>query len=202
MIAALDISTRTGWCCGRVGANAQPAGGVYALGKMKDADGHLQLGMLNSSLMQCVQDMIAEFMPDLVVFETPLVRADTAMRMLYYLAGAVETVCYEMGVTCREVAATTARKMILGHGGFNKPVLGKGKDVWRGQRGKGGRIDPKLPKVRVHVGDPKEEVMLWCRGQGYDVVDDNMADAILLHRYACLMSRARVTAGNASLGVL
>ena len=202
MIASLDISTRTGWCCGRVGANAQPTGGVWTLGKLKDADGHLQLGMLNSSLMSCVQDMIAEFMPDLVVFEAPISRAQTTDRMLKYLCGAVETVCYEMGVMCREVSSFDARKLIIGRGSFQKPFKGAGVEKWRGQRGKGNKIDPKLPKVRMLVGDAKQEVAIYMQSIGWSGEDDNHLDALLLWRFASALSRARVTAGNASLGVL
>lgn len=189
MIASLDISTRTGWCCGRVGANGQPAGGVWILGKMKDDQGHLQLGMLNSCLMQSVQDMIEEFEPDLVVFEAPISRAQTTDRMLKYLCGAVETVCYEAAVTCREVSSFDARKRILGQGSFPKPMKGNG--VWkaRGQRGKNRKIDPKLPKVQVLVGDAKEEVAIFMQSIGWAGEDDNHLDALLLHRYACAVTR-------------
>lgn len=185
VIAALDLSLTTGWCVGAPLANAPPAGGVWKLGKMRDKYGS-RLGEIGSSLMRCVEDLIAAHRPALVVFEAPIGKVQTTARLFHSLGEAVEIACYEAGVPCREEAPHTVRKLVLGRGMFPKPMAGQGRMVLRTVKGE---------KVRELRGDPKEEVMLWCRREGLAFVDDNHADALLLHRYACILARSRVTAG-------
>lgn len=168
-ILALDISSKTGWCCGRPCANEQPAGGVWRLGRMKDAQGRLQLGYLNSCIMAQMEAVIEEHQPEMVVFEQPIVKQQTTARMLTYLAGAVETACFENGrIPCYEAAAPTARKHMLG--------FSRKKNV-----------------------DIKAAVMAWCRARGLDYVDDNHADALLLWHYACEITLSKVVADRASI---
>ena len=186
VIAALDLWLTTGWCVGAPLANAPPIGGVWKLGKMRDKAGIGRMGEIGSSLMRCVEELIAAHKPALVVFEAPIGKAQTTARLFHSLGAAVEIACFEAGVPCREEAPHTARKLVLGRGMFPKPMAGHGRMVLREVKGQ---------KVHELRGDPKEEVMLWCRREGLAFVDDNHADALALHRYACILARSRVTAG-------
>ena len=168
-VCALDISTKTGWVCGHHGRNTPPAGGVWELGRMKDSSGHLQLGRLNSCMMQAMDELIKKYQPSMVVFETPIMKAQTTDRMLKYLAGAVETACYENGrIPVFEAAAPTARKAVLGF------ARQQGKDI-------------------------KVAVMAWCKAQGLAYADNNHADALLLWTYAGKVLRERAAKPEALL---
>lgn len=45
---------------------------------------------------------------------------------------------------------------------------------------------------------PKEQIVQWCRDQGWSPPDDNAADALALLRYRHILARSTVMAGNAA----
>ena len=188
-ILTFDISLSTGWTYGHPAEENNIAGGVYALGKIYNPKSHAQqLGMLARDLLNFTESLLYEFAPYRVVFESPISKAQTTDRLLKYLCAAVEIACHDAGVRCFEVGAPTARALVLGRGTFQKPLRGQGKTVLRAPRGKN-------IKVPMLVGDAKEEVALWCAEAGYQPVDHNHGDSIVLWRYALAMSRSKASAG-------
>ena len=159
-ILALDLSLTTGWAYGVSRAN-RPSCGLWLLGRMD------HLGRVNSGLAQCLEDAISLHQPSLVIFEAPIVKQQTTARALIYLCGVVELICYERSVDCREAAAPTARKLVLGRGSFREERAGK------------------------MVSNNKSVVTEWATAQGWDPPDHNAADARVLWQYACLMRAGR-----------
>jgi hypothetical protein len=191
-ILTLDISLSTGWTYAHPADERNLAGGVWKLGTIYEKKTHAQqLGMLARALLNHIETALYEYAPARVVFESPISKAQTTDRLLKYLCAAVEIACFDAGVRCFEVAAPTARALVLGRGTFQKPLRGQGKVVMRAPRGK-------TEKQSMVVGDAKEEVALWCQEFGYQPVDDNHADSIVLWRYALAMSRSKAT-GRASV---
>jgi Holliday junction resolvasome RuvABC endonuclease subunit len=178
-ILALDVSTRTGWSYAHWQQNEPPVYGVWELGKTDN------LGRLLSCMMSVLEDAIAVHQPSLVVFESPIVKNQTSARALLYLCGAVELACYENGpVECREAAAPTARKLVLGSGQFYK------------RDGEGAIMTDRKGK---RLSENKSVAIAWCRAQGWSPQDDNAADSLVLLKYAQIMRRSRVMAGKGSI---
>lgn len=169
IIAAYDIATRSGWCVGEIGST--PEFGTA------DFSGKQGIGEALSRCRFFLTDQITRYRPSLLCFEAPyvpvprgpvIVRAGTAaprgkgpppmnplvLRKLLGLVGLVEEIAFERGIKCRE--CTTQE--------FTKFWTGKG--AWGGRDAK------------------KDAVMRVCRARGFDVADDNQADALALWHYA------------------
>ena len=67
-----------------------------------------------------------------------------------------ELVCYRRDVRVRQATASEARSKILG------------RSRWQAK------------------GEAKDAILEWCREQGFDFMDHNIADAYVLWRYTCL----------------
>jgi hypothetical protein len=97
----------------------------------------------------------------------------------------VELACYENGpVECREAAAPTARKLVLGSGQFYK------------RDGEGAIMTDRKGK---RLSENKSVAIAWCQSNGWNVNSHDMADALVLLRYAQIMRRSRVMAGKGSV---
>lgn len=119
MILALDLATRTGWCAG-VG-DRRPEVGHYTMAKTRD-----DVGQFLIEFETWMRSRIHFWQPDLVVFESPFVRAgDTAYitRKLHALPGVAEMVCIKMGVEVRQVTPKQAKKALTGNGNAKKPDM-------------------------------------------------------------------------------
>lgn len=149
LVLALDLATRSGWALGR--EQETPRWGVWDLGSAQNGGQGRRLSCLANE----IEAVIAVHQPERAVFEAPLVRHDKATRLLTYLCGVVEMVCFEHSLPCEPGNVNSARSMVLGHG-FPKST------------------DPRNPKLPM---------LLWCQRQGWDVRDDNAADALVLLRY-------------------
>ena len=120
LVLALDLSTKVGWACGRAGG--EPDHGVLLLPK-----GVAGLGAVACAFLDGLMDLHEVQHFERVVMEAPLppqaqTHAHTA-RLQLYLAGAVETWCYRRSIECREAAAPTVRKAVLGSGRAKKPEV-------------------------------------------------------------------------------
>jgi Holliday junction resolvasome RuvABC endonuclease subunit len=169
VVLALDLSTHVGFAVGRDHDNKPPIYGGWELGKTDN------LGRLLSCMMNMLEAAIAVHQPDLVIFESPIVKNQTSARALLCLCGAGDLACYEHGpVECREAAAPTARKLVLGSGQFFK------------RDGDGAIMTNRKGK---RLSENKVVAIAWCQAQGWDPQSDDVADALVLLRYAHLMRR-------------
>ena len=190
-ILCLDLSLTVGWAYGLSDQSVKPIGGVWRLPRTKAKDGSGQMGLIFSSLMNCLDTAIDLHLPEMIVYEAPLLLADKVDRLLKNLAAMVELAAYEADkLPCREVTVGNARQLVIGRRSFREPFRGQGviKTVRKRIPRKPGAPRDAVATKRL-VGDPKEEVMIWAKSQGYDPVDDNHADALLLLKYACVMAK-------------
>ncbi len=165
-VLALDVSLSTGWSYGQL--YGAPVYGTWKIPKGS-------LGLRMACLARHVRQAIIDLKPALIVFESPLNlhvnrRVGTA-RLLMCLCGVVEMVAEDHGVPVLEESAAEVRKRVLGKVRFSR----------RGDDGE-------------DVSDTKNQVMLWCRDQGWQPRNDNEGDSLVLLRYAHSMSRTRRTA--------
>jgi len=168
-ILALDVSTHTGFAVGHHQDNAPPLYGTWELGKTDN------LGRLLSCMMNMLEAAIAVHQPSLVIFESPVVKTQTSARALLYLCGAVELACFENGpVECREAAAPTARRLVLGSGQFFK------------RDGDGAIMTNRQGK---RLSENKAVAIAWCQSQGWEPQSHDAADALVLLKYAHMMRR-------------
>lgn len=172
-ILALDLGIKSGWAYGIPGE--QPRYGLWNLGAENS------LGRRNSILMNFIADFCTVSRPELIIFESPIAKMQTSARSLIYLAGATETAAEEEGVPVKEELPQTARKLVLGRGAFF--VTGPDGRATKDARGK-------------KISDTKPNVMAWARGQGWDPLTHDVADALLLLEYAHVLRRSRTTAGR------
>ena len=115
----LDLSTRTGWACGRVGA--APDHGTLELPAGLGTGG---LGRVFAALERGLDDLHAIQHFERVIMEAPLPpaaqsQAHTA-RMQLGLAAVVELWCYGRDILVTEAAAPTVRAKVLGNGRAKK----------------------------------------------------------------------------------
>lgn len=114
LVLALDLSTRTGWACGRAGA--EPDHGVLPL---PSAIGH---GAIGSSFMDQLYALFQVQHFERVVMEAPLppvgqTHANTA-RIQYGLAFVTEVFCDRRSIPVREARPDDWRKAVLGRARF------------------------------------------------------------------------------------
>lgn len=168
MILALDCATKVGFACGPIGA--QPPLLEYGMRDFgrKDRTNGAIIGLFRGWFAQRVFTL----RPQLVVFESPYIPVPRGpfakpgksspppmnphtLRRLLGMTGAVEAVCDELRIDCRE--ATTQE--------FTKFLTGKG-------RYPGGRDEKKAAVIQA------------CRHLGCEPQDDNAADALAIFFYA------------------
>jgi hypothetical protein len=152
-ILALDIASRVGWCEGPL--NGQPLFyGSERLAPEGAGDAAIFAGML-----QFLGRRLAAFKPRIIVYEAPLdpriVKKTTraTLRRLNGLPAVAEAIAYRMGVYDIREIETGDLKL-----------------YWHGKRN--------LPRQIV-----KPMTIRKMRALGYDVNDEDAADAIAVHRY-------------------
>ena len=125
--------------------------GVWKLGHMKDG-----VGECYSRLASAIEHEIEAHGIEEIIYESPLPpdgqdKSDVA-ELLYGLCAIVEMVAHEQGLpTPKRVTPNGARLRVMG--------------------------TARPGKTRKEI---KENVKAWCRARGFDVFDDNDADAIVL----------------------
>lgn len=181
VVLALDLSTRTGYACGRR-FDRYPTlrVGTWMLPSVIDGSVGATLSALDLKLAQVVVDWDVEH----IIFEAPFPpgeQSSTATaRMLIGLPGIVEKVAHECGIDVTEGNLSSARKL----------VLGRGRVPW--DRDLASR-DPKAARKKSRLAT-KAASMAWAEGQGIQRIDDNGADAAIMHRYACTILASKVSA--------
>jgi Holliday junction resolvasome RuvABC endonuclease subunit len=118
-ILAYDLATRTGWCVGdALPGSERPAFGTHTLPSTGEDIG----AFLDAALRKYRQD-VGVYRPDLVVFECPVLPAETqiaTLRKLYGLAGVVELLCRWTTIRCAEEHLGTIKKFVTGNGHATK----------------------------------------------------------------------------------
>lgn len=181
VILALDLSTRTGYACGRR-FDRPPAlrVGTWQLPSVVNRS----LGPTLSALDQRLVRAIDEWEVERLVYESPLPAGqqtfDATARMLIALPGIVEKVAHECGIEVLEGNMSSARKLVLGRGRghWDKDLAAVNRSKARAQS-------------REHI---KRLALDWATQQGILRVDDNGADAAVLHRYTATLLASQVTA--------
>ncbi len=115
IVLALDTSSsRTGWCKGEAGGPV--ATGSHAFPRYGD-----EIGRLLAHFERWMTGLCEGV--DLIAFEQPVRPFRAAnlitLRKLYSLAGMVERVAVQTGITCCEVNNSTMKKLIYGDGGMS-----------------------------------------------------------------------------------
>ncbi len=178
---ALDLATLTGYACGRrFDRRPELRVGTWALPSTVGGTIGQTLSALDRRLVRAIE----EWGVDHIVFESPFTAqaqtADATARKLIALPGIVEKVAYECGVDCTEENLSTARKFVLGRA--------------RASRDAGLSARDRKAALAQARKATKKMVLDWAASQGITNVDDNAADAALLHRYAATILTARRTA--------
>lgn len=181
VLLALDLSTRTGYTCGRR-FDRPPVlrVGTWELPRVVNGSTGPTLSALDLRLVRAVN----EWDVGLIVYESPLPAGqqtfDPTARMLIALPGIVEKVAHECGIAVLEGNMSSARKL----------VLGRGRGAWDKELAAVNRSKARA-KSRDHI---KRLALEWAATQGIERVDDNGADAAVLHRYTTTLLAGRVTA--------
>jgi hypothetical protein len=138
------------------------------------------LGLYNE-----VWEMLEASPPAYLVYETPLSQAGrdasrNTMDLHIGLAAVTRLTCTLLGIDVYEQTFAETRKLVVGKGGFPKPLRGRGK------------VSKKTGKL---IGDAKEEVQLWVEAYGWGCINQEDArDAAVLFRYAQMICEGRVIA--------
>lgn len=157
-LLSLDLATRLGWACGDA-FEGEPASGSFLLPSTGDDVG----AFLKAYHLWLIARM-AEFQPDIVVMEAPLPATgkttQTTLLKLWGLCSHTEFVASFKGVTCRQVNVSEWRSAFVGkgHGRISKPKTVAQRSTY--------------PVIQA------------CRQRGWNIVDDNEADALGLWVYA------------------
>lgn len=173
-IVSLDLGSITGWCRGDTAQiGAAPEWGWWKLDGVADLNNSF-LGLYNE-----LWDLIENQLPAYLVYETPLSQAGrdasrNTVDLHVGLAAVTRLTCTLLGVPVYEQTFAETRKLVLGKGGFPKPLRGVGK------------FSKKTGKL---IGDAKEEVRLWIEHYGWGAINQEDArDAAVLFRFAQMIS--------------
>lgn len=176
IIISLDLGTITGWCVGELAkVGCAPDWGCWQLAGAKALDQSF-LGLYNE-----LTDLLDEFTPRYVVYESPLTQSGrdssrNVVDLLVGLAAVTRLTCQlrEKVIPVYEQPFSQVRQKVVGKGAFPRPFRGLGK------------ISPRTGKL---VGDAKEEVRIWCETYGWTGISEpNARDAAVLYRYAQMIS--------------
>jgi hypothetical protein len=159
-ILALDLSLKTGWAYGGVRATA-PRVGLWRLN-----GGLLDMGQAWVDLQNKVEDFAAVSQPSLIVYALPYAKIQTTARLGLGLAAHAESSAWRLSIQVREIPEGTARKGVLGRGGFAE------------------RDDQKRIIKGSARKNAKAASMAWCEGKGWPVRDDNESDACVIWEFA------------------
>lgn len=181
VVLALDLATLTGYACGRrFDRRPDLRVGTWALPSTVDGTIGQTLSALDRRLAQAIDEWNVEH----IVFESPFTAQAQTMnataRVLIALPGIVEKVAHECGVDCSEENLSTARKFVLGRARARWD-----RDLYQSDRARALALARKATKRMV---------LDWAASQGLHYIDDNAADAALLHRYATTILTSRRTA--------
>lgn len=115
---ALDLATSTGFCIG-----AADTGEVPTLGHVRMPSTGPDVGQFLCAWQDWLEPKVREVGPTLVIFEAPILPAQTQMattRKLQGMAGVTEMVCHRAGIEVAEVATSQVKKSLTGSGRADK----------------------------------------------------------------------------------
>lgn len=158
-ILALDISLTVGWAFGALRDAAPQIGRIWVNGGIH-AMGEAWVDWQNK-----LEPLIERLGPDIVVWAKPLMKQQTSAELLVGLSDHTESSCFRTDVLARPIIESTARKQVLGRGGFGTRVNGK---IVKGSASR----------------EAKAAGLAWCRNRGWPVEDDNESDACVVWEYA------------------
>ncbi|GGC90599.1 hypothetical protein [Chelatococcus reniformis] len=183
VVLALDLATASGWAIGPVGS--RPRCGSLPLGE-RGAPRRERAAELTKWLAA----MLKLEAPRLIVIEQPLQPAvlvkiggslDTAL-LLYGLAVVAESVAHLRGVRdVRMADVQDVRQHFTGHRTFKATV------------------HPLTGKKITARANGKSAVINMCRMRGWDVADDDQADAMATWSYGCALIDRRAAAAATPL---
>lgn len=159
-ILALDLSLITGYAYGGMSANAPRVGRWFINGGLNG------MGEAWVDLQNRIEDFVQVNRPSLIVYALPYAKVQTTARLSLGLAAHAESSAYRMEVDVREIPEGTARKGVLGRGFFAERDHQK-----------------KIIKGSAR-NNAKAAARAWCEGKGWNVRDDNEADACVIFEFA------------------
>ncbi len=159
-ILALDLSLTTGWVYGGLRTTTPRIGRWFLNGGIHD------MGEAWVDLQNRLEDFIEVQRPSLIVYALPYAKVQTTARLGIGLAAHAESSGWRMEVKVREIPEATARKQVLGRGGF-------------AQRDQHKRIIKGSARKNA-----KNAGMAWCEGRGWPVRDDNESDACVIWEFS------------------
>ncbi len=150
----------TGYCYGGVRDNTPE------IGRWRLNGGIANMGESFVDLQNKLEDYMALLRPSLVIYALPYAKMQTTARLGLGLAAHAESSCFRMEVRVREIPEGTARKGVLGRGGFAE--RDEHKRIVKGSARK----------------NAKAASMAWCEGKGWAVRDDNESDAAVIWEFS------------------
>ena len=159
-ILALDLSLSTGFAYGGLQSSAPLIGRWFLNG------GIHAMGEAWVDLQNRLEDFIALQRPSLIVYALPYAKLQTTARLGLGLAAHAESSGFRMDVKVREIPEGTARKGVLGRGGFAE--RDEHKRIIKGSASR----------------NAKAASMMWCEGKGWPVRDDNESDACVIWEFS------------------
>lgn len=159
-ILALDLSLTTGWAYGGVREIAP------RFGRWRLNGGLHNMGEAWVDLQNRLEDFCALQKPSLIVYALPYAKIQTTARLGMGLAAHAESSGFRMEVQVREIPEGTARKGVLGRGGFAE------------------RDDQKRIIKGSARKNAKAASMAWCEAKGWAVRDDNESDACVIWEFS------------------
>lgn len=118
MILALDLATQTGFCIGPA-----DTGEVPTIGHVRMPSTGPDVGRFLCAWQDWLEPKVREVEPALIVFEAPILPAQTQMattRKLQGMAGVTEMVGHRLGIEVAEVATSQVKKALTGSGRADK----------------------------------------------------------------------------------
>lgn len=118
---ALDLATQTGFCFGPA-----DTGEVPTLGHVRLPSTGPDVGRFLCAWQAWLEPKVCEIEPSLIIFEAPILPAQTQMattRKLQGMAGVTEMVCHRLGIECAEVATSQVKKALTGSGRADKEQM-------------------------------------------------------------------------------
>jgi len=164
-VLALDLATLTGVAVGSAGESLDFW--THDLGKGASEQHRFGRAIVLTS------DLIRDHKPDLVAIEAA-VGGQTASQFLTGLVACVRGVCAIRGVDCETFHIGSIRRHFVGKSLTVKDFPGMNRGA---------------AKKAI-----KDVIIQRCRALGYDPRDDNQADAISLHDYACAIKAQKYQA--------
>lgn len=175
-ILALDVATSTGWALGAPGRPARH--GIYTIQSRGE-----RLGAYLSDYSFWLARKIVEGEPDRLVFEAPIITADTSLMMarkLYGLAGLTEMVALVNGMSPDQIFEIESSAWRASFLGSHYPVRRRGM--------------PKGTMRRLF----KAAAATVCKLHGYTPVGEDDADAlgIWTHAQGIAAISAKISKGS------